>query len=314
VTDQRLVVLSLSGGKDSAAAALYLREQGIEHVRVFMDTGWEHPDLYAHLDYLEAELGPIVRLAPRMPVLPPEVMPRVEEIEALVGRSPSGFVRWAVSMRIFPSRMRRYCTRELKVRPFLRWVDEQDDDILNVVGIRASESAARANLPEREAMPGAEHVEVWRPLIHWTEADVIAIHQRHGLRPCPLYLRGATRVGCWPCIMANKGELALLGKDDRRVAAIRALEALMGDVAAARASNSPGRPAMLQASTPVKTMFQASTPVKTPEGPSYPPIPIDDVLTWARTERGGRQMRLGDWGREDGCVRWGMCDTGEGTP
>jgi 3'-phosphoadenosine 5'-phosphosulfate sulfotransferase (PAPS reductase)/FAD synthetase len=298
---ERIVVLSLSGGKDSAAAALFLREQGIEHTRVWMDTGWEHSDLYAHVDYLEAELGPIVRLSPRMPVLPAEVLPRVEEIEALVGRAPSGFVRWAVYKGMFPGRMRRYCTQELKVRPFLRWVDGQDDDVLNVVGIRAAESAARASLPEREPMPGAEHVEVWRPLIRWTEADVIAIHQRHGLRPCPLYLRGAHRVGCWPCIMASKGELALLAKDARRVQAIRLLEALVGDMAALRATRGHGRPGL----------FQSSAPVPGPTGPTYPCLPIDDVLTWARTERGGRQMRLGDWGREDGCVRWGMCDTGQ---
>lgn len=294
-----IVALSLSGGKDSAAAALFLREQGIEHTRVWMDTGWEHPDLYAHVDYLEAELGPIVRLSPRMPVLPPEVLSRVEDIEALVGRSPSGFVRWAVYKGMFPGRMRRFCTQELKVRPFLRWVDEQNDDVLNVVGIRAAESAARANLPEREPMLGAEHVEVWRPLIRWTEADVIAIHQRHGLRPCPLYLRGAHRVGCWPCIMANKGELALLAKDDRRVQAIRLLEALVGDMAALRPTRGHGRPGL----------FQSSAPVQTPDGPKWPCLPIDDVLTWARTERGGRQMRLGEWGHEDGCVRWGMCDT-----
>jgi len=37
-----ITVLSLSGGKDSTAAALWLREQGIPHVRLFMDTGWEH--------------------------------------------------------------------------------------------------------------------------------------------------------------------------------------------------------------------------------------------------------------------------------
>jgi hypothetical protein len=97
--------------------------------------------------------------------------------------------------------------------------------------------------------------------------------------------------------MSNKGELALLGKDDRRVAAIRALEALVGDMAQARDARRP-------------TFFQTPTPVKAPEGQSYPGIPIDDALTWARTERGGRQLRLGDWGREDGCVRWGMCDTG----
>lgn len=295
-----LTVLSLSGGKDSAAAALYLREQGIEHVRVYMDTGWEHPDLYAHLDYLESQLGPIVRLAPRMPVLPPEVMPRVEEIEALVGRSPSGFVRWAVYKGMFASRMRRYCTQELKVRPFLRWVDEQDDDIINVVGIRAAESAARANLPERETMPGAEHVEVWRPLIRWAEADVIAIHQRHGLRPCPLYLRGAARVGCWPCIMAGKDELALLSKDDQRVKAIRALESLVGDAARLRGADVENPPALFQAATRRKD-----------NGPARPCVPIDEMLTWARTTHGGRQMLLApDIGARDGCVRWGMCDTG----
>jgi len=292
------VVLSLSGGKDSSAAALYLRAHGIEYARVWMDTGWEHPDLYAHLDYLEAELGLIIRLAPRMPALPPEIMPRVEEIEALVGRSPSGFVRWSVYKGMFPSRMRRWCTQELKVRPFLAWVASLDTDIVNVVGVRAAESSARAGLPEREAMPGAGHVEVWRPLIRWTEDDVIAIHRRHGLRPCPLYLRGATRVGCWPCVMASKAELALLGDDDRRVHAIRALERLVGDMAEAR-SAPHGRPGL----------FQSAAPVQTPDGPRWPCLPIDEVLTWARTQRGGRQMRLGDWGREDGCVRWGMCET-----
>ena len=189
-------VLSISGGKDSVAAALYLRETGIEHVRVFMDTGWEHPDLYAHLDYLEGELGPIIRLRPRLPELRADVLPRVLEVEQLVGSSPSGFVRWAAYKAMFPSRQRRWCTQELKVRPFLRWVDEQDDDIVNVVGIRAEESPSRAALPEREPMSGAAHVEVWRPLIKWTEAQVIGIHHRHGIRPCPLYLRGSSRVGC----------------------------------------------------------------------------------------------------------------------
>ena len=293
------LILSLSGGKDSAAAALFLREQGIDHERVFMDTGWEHPDLYAHLDYLEAQLGPITRLSPRMPVLPAEMLPRVEAIEALVGCTPSGFVRWAVYKGMFPARMRRWCTQELKVDPFLRWID--GEDVLNVVGIRAEESRARAGLAEREKMPGAEHIEVWRPLLRWSEADVIAIHTRHSLAPCPLYLRGAARVGCWPCIMSNKGELEQLTGDNRRVAAIRALEALVGEIAATRRPEPPG-------------LFQAPIPERTNEGLKYPCWPIDRVLEWARTARGGRQMRLGAWGDVDGCVRWGMCDTGTQRP
>src|SRR6185312_16096551 len=59
----RSVVASISGGKDSAAMSLYLHEMGIEHDRVFMDTGWEHPATY---EYLAGELprviGPITTL------------------------------------------------------------------------------------------------------------------------------------------------------------------------------------------------------------------------------------------------------------
>lgn len=292
-----MIALSLSGGKDSVAASLHLRELGLDHVRIFMDTGWEHADLYAHLDYLERELGPVIRLAPKMPDIPAEILGRVEEIEHVVGRSPSGFVRWAVHKAMFPSRMRRYCTQELKVKPFLRWVNEQDDDIVNVVGIRAEESVARSKLTEREPMLGAEHVEVWRPLLKWTEADVIAIHGRHGVLPCPLYLRGSTRVGCWPCIQANKGELAALSTDDQRVQAIRMLEALVAELARLRRDGSP------------PAMFQAPIAEITADGPKYPCWPIDRVLEWSRTARGGRQMQLGGgWGQEAGCARWGLCE------
>ena len=44
--------------------------------------------------------------------------------------------------------------------------------------------------------------EVWRPDT-LERGEVIEIHHRHGLRPNPLYLLGATRV-CWPCIFARK--------------------------------------------------------------------------------------------------------------
>ena len=297
VPGRPLHLLSLSGGKDSVAAALLLRERGIDHERVFMDTGWEHPELYAHLDYLETILGPIHRIGADVPTLPAEVLPEVEAIESLVGVSPSAFVRLVVAKGMFPSRRIRFCTQELKVRPFLRWVEALDADVVNVVGIRAEESAARARLPERELMPGAEHIEVWRPLIAWSEADVIAIHHRHNVRPCPLYLKGSSRVGCWPCIQSNKGQLQLLSKDDARLEAVRRLEKLVGDAAEARNPDN-ARP----------TMFETQTRDKNGKRRR---IGIDAVATWANTKHGGRQLMLGGtWGREAGCVRWGMCDTG----
>ena len=293
-----MTVLSLSGGKDSTAAALWLREQGIEHVRVFQDTGWEHPALYAHLDYLEEQLGPIIRLRSDIDVAP-EYANAVADIERRLGVASSPMVRWAVKKAMFPSRMRRYCTQELKVRPFLKWARAQDDDILSVVGIRAEESAARSGLAEREAMPGAEDIEIWRPLIRWTLADVVDIHARHNVKPCSLYLEGASRVGCWPCIMANKAELSILSKDDARIGIIRDVEALVARaVTDKKHVYANGFPSFYQSRMPG-------------EAGNYPCWPIDKVMEWAKTSRGGRQFELfAADPRDAGCMRWGLCDTG----
>lgn len=288
-------VLSMSGGKDSAAAALYLRERGIDHVRVFMDTGWEHADLYAHLDYLERELGPIIRLRSDIDI-PEGCEDVVRDLEARLGVDASPMVRWCVKKAMFPSRMIRWCTQELKVKPFLAWANAQEDDIVNIVGIRAEESQARAALPEHDILPGAAHVQVWRPIIRWTESDVIDAHRRHALRPCPLYLKGASRVGCWPCVMASKAELRMLADDDARVGVMRDLEQYVSQLVAER------RPDSLQS----PRWYQARVP---DAGGAYPCWPIDRVLQWSRTTHGGRQFELfGASSRDAGCTRWGLCE------
>lgn len=51
-------VISVSGGKDSTATLLLALERGIENIRaVFADTGHEHAQTYAYLDYLEQKTG-----------------------------------------------------------------------------------------------------------------------------------------------------------------------------------------------------------------------------------------------------------------
>lgn len=59
ITDRIIHVVSVSGGKDSAATLkLAINRVGHERVRaIFCDTGNEHPEVYKYLDYLEETLG-----------------------------------------------------------------------------------------------------------------------------------------------------------------------------------------------------------------------------------------------------------------
>jgi 3'-phosphoadenosine 5'-phosphosulfate sulfotransferase (PAPS reductase)/FAD synthetase len=51
------IIASVSGGKDSTAMCLHLKEQGLEYRAVFMDTGWETQAVY---DYIDNDLPNII--------------------------------------------------------------------------------------------------------------------------------------------------------------------------------------------------------------------------------------------------------------
>jgi 3'-phosphoadenosine 5'-phosphosulfate sulfotransferase (PAPS reductase)/FAD synthetase len=278
----RLVILSVSGGKDSAAASLHLTELGIEHWRVFADTGWEDRRVYEHVrGPLTDQLGPIF-----------EVRGRRQMRELVLHKA------------MFPSRTIRFCTQELKVKPLAEFVEFCKEvtgrDVVNVVGIRASESESRSKMPEWE-YDSTFDCDVWRPLLRWTEQDVIDIHRRHGLPPNPLYLAGAERVGCWPCIFARKSEIKMIADTDpARIDMIRELEREVNDAARARYAERG------QELEHVRSWFQVTHRSQVAGG--Y--IPIDDVVRWARTGKGGRteDRQLELFGGHDGCARWGLCD------
>lgn len=279
----RRVVASISGGKDSAAMSLYLRELGIDHDRVFMDTGWEHDLTYEYLrGPLTAAIGPILEI--RAPLT----------MEDLIRKKG-----------LFPSRRVRYCTDELKVKPLAKFLGQIMDagvDVVSAVGIRAAESQARAKMSEWEWSNGFD-CEVWRPLLLWSEQMVIDMHHRHGLRPNPLYLMGAERVGCWPCVMSRKSEIRMVAdRTPDRIVQIRKLERDMSDALAQRCKETGAEQRWSEL-----TFFQGPGSEDRKNGQTWP---IDKTVAWSRTAHGGKQVELFAPAGDSGCMRWGLCDTG----
>ena len=277
--DDSVCVVSMSGGKDSTATALALREAGIPARYVTADTGWEAQETYDYLDILRHRLGITI------------------DVVGFEG----GFAARALVEGVLPHGKTAWCTRELKAIPLQRYHDALRDregvDTINVVGVRAEESAARADLAEVEFARGG-HREwdglIWRPLIAWTVADVLAIHHRHGIPVNPLYRMGFSRVGCAPCRNANKEDIRQWASTHPdRIDEVRSLEAAVTAVRASRGHQGAA------------TFFSKST---------GGPVPIDEVVGWSRTSRGGRQLPLIQPPPMGGCVKWGFCDppAGEG--
>ena len=126
-------VLGLSGGKDSSALALYVKETRpeIDMEYFFTDTGYELPETNEFVDQLEEKLGQeIHRLNHR-------------SLNHIEGRGEKDFAHLLKEHgNYLPSQRDRWCTIQMKLKPFERWVDEfikEGFKILNYVGIRADE-------------------------------------------------------------------------------------------------------------------------------------------------------------------------------
>ena len=170
-------ILGLSGGKDSTALAVFMRDrvQGMEYV--FTDTGKELPETYEYLKRVEAYLGqPIVYL-----------------------NAERGFDHHLETFgNYLPSAQARWCTRKLKIVPFEKYVG--DGDVYSYVGIRADENrsgyvSTRANI--KPLFPFKEH--------GITKQDVYRILEESGIG-MPEYYKWRTRSGCYFCFFQRQSE------------------------------------------------------------------------------------------------------------
>ena len=178
-------VLGLSGGRDSAALAVHMAQTrpDLEMEYFFTDTGKELPEVYEYLGRLEGFLGrPIERLNP-----------------------DRDFDFWLRQYKSFlPSPRTRWCTRQLKIRPFEQWLWpalDSGERVVSYVAIRADENYREGyasthgnlsvSLPFREA--GID------------KAGVIDILEASGLG-LPSYYEWRSRSGCTFCFFQQKIE------------------------------------------------------------------------------------------------------------
>lgn len=263
--------ISVSGGKDSTALALLAKENEWPCTRIYADTGWESSITYEYLDYLREKIGPI------------EVV-----------RAPEQWIARMDRLGAWPNRTRRWCTRQLKMEPLMKWhhafkFSEGFDTLVNCTGIRADESAKRACYEELEWSTDFG-CWAWRPLLRWTVEDVLQMHRRHGVKVNPLYQAGFERVGCWPCIYAGKLELRLLAeKFPERLEELVALEERYWkpDVE--------------------NTIYS----LRRPGSEEHVPTRLREVVEWAKTSHGGVQQTM--FAPASGCQRWGLCEIAENT-
>ena len=178
-------VLGLSGGRDSAALAVYMRQHhpGLNIEYFFTDTGKELPEVYEYLGRLEGFLGqPILRLNP-----------------------DRDFDFWLKQYNDFlPSPQTRWCTRQLKLRPFEQWLRpklEDGETIFSYVAIRSDEEYREGYASKNERLivrlPFKED--------GIDKAGVLEILDSAGLG-LPTYYSWRTRSGCTFCFFQQKIE------------------------------------------------------------------------------------------------------------
>lgn len=126
-------VVALSGGKDSVALALRLRELNpdVPYRYISTPTGNELPEFFEHFDRLEQLLqAPIVRIAPKL------------EGTQVIGWQDGGDSDALLDLirrhQMLPNFRARWCTRQLKIEPTLFWLAEHAPAI-QYVGLRADE-------------------------------------------------------------------------------------------------------------------------------------------------------------------------------
>lgn len=131
---------------------------------------------------------------------PPELVKfiREEYPTVTIEKPPRTMWELIVHYRMLPTRVMRYCCRELKERG--------GTGRLVITGVRWAESSRRRQRAMTESCVRNGTKRYLHPIIDWTEDDVWEYHRNYISRHCRLYDEGWRRIGCILCPMSTEIE------------------------------------------------------------------------------------------------------------
>lgn len=276
-------IVGFSGGIDSqAVAGLIIDKYGKDTLLLNSNAGEnEDPLTDLFVEWYSKNVFPVVRVHAIIADLwdTPDYLTIAQARDTKIGRDLQGIdddhtpLTFTDMIRLKarpPSRTNQFCTEIMKLRPQKRWMADafgvgglySGEDYCRYSGVRREESPRRNNTPDQK-WDSYFDCDLFHPVAAWPKQQCFDFVKSRGEEINPLYLLGFNRVGCAPCI--NSGKADILNWMERR-------------------------PEMIEK---VRLMEREA-------GVSYfpPMVPgthhnnIDEVIAWAKTDRGGKQFKI----------------------
>ena len=208
-------VVGFSGGIDSQACARWVLNRYPAEDVILLNSdvgGHEHPITTEFIETYSLDVHPVT-----------VVTPIIADMGTLCKSGASGErrSRYAEADRLtfdvlaeikgmFPTQQSQFCTKHLKLKPSHRWMKENITDVglsfVRYAGVRRQESERRKN---KQAVEWDDFFgcPLHHPIVDWTKQMCFDYVKYHGEAVNPLYTMGFNRVGCAPCINANKNDI-----------------------------------------------------------------------------------------------------------
>ncbi len=172
--------VSFSGGKDSTVVSRLVMDalQDNSVIHMFGDTTLEFPETYTYV------MEKFRKENPRVPMIPTETENDFFKLCKVFGP---------------PSQHERWCCTIFKTSSLNKEYDNLPGKSLTFLGIRHSESVARAGYDRTQETSKISSQVNAMPIIEWTDHDVWLYILAKNLLINDCYQYGYKRVGCWCC-------------------------------------------------------------------------------------------------------------------